>query len=455
MRRIYSFGFNTIFLVLALHPLVKTGSAKSPCASSPGGCSAHLNLAEAKNFAVMHNREVLALRHAAAEAKARAERALAPFFPAFGVTLGGQAQVTPQQNTLEPLGYFYLSYNLFNGYHDSYQHKIAVLEAEKAEIELKHKEHLAGLEVEKYFHDFLFSKAATELKKEAITVNTKLKNAASRRKAAGLGSDADSLEFSLRESILQAELVLLEQKTEEARIGLRKTLGEEIGSQIEPIGKLLHQHLDGDLMSELESLKKANPLLRASARELAIADFQAQSWRSRWLPKIDFEARAGYLENEATVNTFREKQSSGTFLLVAKLELFSGRDAAWQKVEGAAHKLKAEEELKAKLVNLVSEVERLFRRIKAIEQSVDLEALNELRARTYYETVLREYHAGIKNSSDVKAAADLLAETSLRWLRYKYDFLCERIELEKILGVPVATQIIAETPAVSKKEDQT
>lgn len=395
------------------------------------------SLEDAKSYAVKNNNEVKSFRHAVEEARARSGRATIPFFPNIGVASGVNTLTSSVSNDAAPVAYVYGTYNVFNGYQDTYKKSILELESEKKEIELQQKELLVGLEVEKYFHDSLYEKAAIGIKKNAIEVNKKLQTIASKRRQAGLGSEADSMEFELRESILEADLVLLEQKLEEARIGLRKTLGHEIGSKIEPVGELQHQHLIGDLMSHLNRIKDANPTLRISGHEVAISDFQAKNWRSKWLPKIDMEARAGYLELDLRP---ADKGTSVSFLLIAKMDLFSGYEASWERREGFARKLKSEEELKGKAVILVSEVERYYRRLKTIEKSVDLEEQNEIRAKKYYETILKEYHSGIKNSQDVKVAAEMLSEVSLRRVRYKYEFLMERIEMEKILGSKIAVE---------------
>lgn len=392
------------------------------------------SLDDAKKYAISNNNEVISFRHATEEARARSARARVPFFPNIGVAMGVNSLSSSQTHESAPLAYIYGSYNIFNGYKDSYQKQISEIETEKTEIILKQKELLAGLEVEKHFHSYLYQKTAIELKKSAIDLNNNLESIASQRRKAGLGSEADIMEFKLRSSILSADLVLLEQKKEEARIGLRKTLGHDIGSKIEPMGQLQHQHLRGDLMSYLNRLQNQNPILRVASHELAIADFQSQTWRSKWLPKVDFEARAGYQELDLRPT---DKGTGISLLLVAKMDLFSGQEATWEKREGLARKLKAEEDLKGKLVNLVSELETFFRRLKAIETSVDLEEKNEVRAQKYYSTVLKEYNSGIKNSQDVKVAAEMLSEVNLRRLRYKYDFLTERLEMEKLLGMQV------------------
>ncbi len=438
------FGAYCVILNLGLGSFARA----EPNSPTEEGQIVRFSLEDAKRYAVANNNEVKSFRHAVEEARARAGRSTVPFFPSVGVAGGVSTLSSSTTRDSAPVGYVYGSYNLFNGFKDTYQKNILELESEKAAIELNQKELLAGLEVEKYFHDYLYEQSAIKLKKTAIEVNAKLQNIAAKRRHAGLGSEADIMEFELRESVLNADLVLLEQKLEEARIGLRKTLGHEIGSKIEPIGELQHQHLVGDLMSHLNGLKNSNPTLRMSGHNVAIADFQSLSWRSKWLPKLDLEARAGYLGLEGQPT---DKGSSVSLSLVLKMDLFTGFESSWERSEGLARKLKSEEDLRGNTVTLVSDTERYYRRLKAIEKSVDLEEQNEIRAQKYYETILREYNSGIKNSQDIKVAAEMLSEVSLRRLRYKYEFLLERIEMEKILGSQVAVENMKDKEGHAKK----
>ena len=54
---------------------------------------------------------------------------------------------------------------------------------------------------------------------------------------------------------------------------------------------------------------------------------------------------------------------------------------------------------------------------------------------------MSEYRRGVKNSADVKVAAELLFETRARRESYKYDFLKERVDLERAIGKPIAVEV--------------
>lgn len=409
----------------------------------------HMTLEESKNYALTHNRGIKSLRHSLEEAKAKAWRATSAFFPMFGVVGGANTQLSNATNITSQIAYLHGSYNIFNGYKDSNQREIQDISTKNVELELKQKEFWLQLEVEKYFNTFINISITRILNKKSIELNAKLASVAQRRRQAGLGSDADIMEFSLRESSLKANLLILDQKIEEVRIDLRNHLGYELDEKIEPTGNLQHQHVVGVFQNYVNKLEQANPSLEISRNTSTIANIESKNWQSKWLPQINFEAKSGYLELDAKPDG--EKGLSTAFLLTAKMDLFSGYETRWEKQESLARKMKAEEELQIKKISLSSEIERHFVRLKAIEKTVDLEEKNEVLAEKYYETVLKEYNSGIRNSTDLKMAADLFSEVSLRRVQYKYEFLSSRIELEKALGFSVEVENIQDKDSHPQK----
>ncbi|MBI4405139.1 MAG: TolC family protein [Deltaproteobacteria bacterium] len=400
----------------------------------------NIGLDEAKKYAIDHNFEVLALRKQHEQAKASHKRSHSPFFPKIGIGAGADSKLSKTSETAG-VGFLYGNYNLFNGFEDSYRTRISEIEAEKAEIQLKRVEFRVGLEVEQVFHFYLFKKGAMQLKKEAIELNNTHKKMAAQRRASGLASDADVMEFDLRDSLLRSDMLLLAQELEEARANLRKLFGEEIGSKIEPRGALQHQHLEGVLMDYVKRIKDESEPVQLAARDVAIATTEEKLSQSRWLPKLDLEARVGYLPLDQRAPD-GGVTISGTAL--AKLDLFSGFDTFWEKRELAAKKLKSEAKLKNMIVTAMTQMEIAFRKVKTVQSRVDLEEENSERALKYYKSVVSEYKRGVKNSADVKVAAELLYETYLRREGYKYDFLTGKIELERLLGSSVVTEIVTD-----------
>ena len=398
-----------------------------------------VGLDDAKKYAIQHNFEVLSLRQALEEARARQGRAGSAYFPKLGIAGGADTQIS-NINENAAIGYLYGDYNLFNGFGDSYRTQIAALEEEKAEIRLKRAEFRVGLEVERAFHLYLYKKSTIELKREAIKLNETHKKMASTRKRSGLAADSDVMEFDLKDATLRSDLLLLDQEIEETRTVLKKLLGEEVGSKIEPIGSLQHQHMKGNLNDLVKRIKDESEPVLIGAKDIAISSLETKSAQSKWLPKLDLEVAAGYLPWDMRQLPSGSAQLSGK--LVARIDLFSGFETLYERREAEAKRLRQEAELKTAILSAMTDTENAYRRISTIQARVDLEEENESRAKKYYASVMNEYRRGVKNSADLRVAADGLFEVSLKRESFKFEFLNSRLDLEGALGGKVETEVI-------------
>lgn len=403
--------------------------------------NSNISLEQAKKHAIAHNFEVLSLKQAVEETTARARRARASYFPTFGIAGGADSEITANGNQTASVGFIYGNYNLFNGFGDVYRAEIADLEAERAQIKLERTAFRVGLDVEQVFHLYLFKKGVLKFREEALKLNDTHKKMALQRKASGMASDADIMEFDLRDALLRSDILLLQQELEGARSQLKRLLGEEIGGNIEPIGSLQHQHLTGTLMDYVNRIKgESEPVLVAS-RTMQAAVTESKIWQTRWFPRLDLEVKAGYLPLELRPAL---GGSSVSAMVLARVDLFSGFDTVWEKRESEAKRLRSEADLKNALLTAVTDMEIAFRRIKTIQARVDLEEQNAARSDRYYQTVFSEYRRGVKNSADVKVAAEQRYEVHVRREAYKYEFLNEKLALERALGGTVQVESVRE-----------
>ncbi len=401
-----------------------------------------LSLEDAKKYAISHNFEVQAMEKSYEEARARSGRSRSRFYPTLSLIGGADTVTTLTSNNTAPVGYAQAMYNVFSGFEHTSLVDIAESQADIAEIKLNQARFRIGLDVEKAFHSYLFKKGLIEYKKKALELNESHKKMARQRRASGLSVDSDVLEFDLRESILESDILLYEQELEEARTSLRRLLGEEVGAAVEPSGKLQHQHLRGKLMDYINRIRKESEAVRVASKEVEISTSESNLWRSRWMPKLDVEARVGYIDYN-----YRPQADSGFSYAVgvfAKIDLFSGFDTMWERREQTARRLRSELELKNQILQAVSQTEVAFRHIKVIEARVHLEAKNHERSAKYYKSTISEYRRGMKNSMDVKVAAEALYDVAVREETHKFDFLAQRIELERALGGPVDSVPVAD-----------
>lgn len=409
-----------------------------------------IDLETAKKYAISHNYGIAALRHEVEEIKSRGERTRSPFLPKFGVAGGVESQNSVDDSQAAPLAYAYGSYNIFNGNRDTYRKEISKSELEKADLKLKSAEFLVGLEVEEFFHAYLFKKGLIELKDGEIELNESHQKLVNETRLRGSVSDTDIMEFQLKDSTLKSELVALKQELEDARSNLKRLLGEEIGSNIQPVGNLQHQHIKGSLMDALAKIQTQSQDVKAKAIDVSIAKTESKIADARWLPEINLEGRVGYLSlGERT----KENTPQTSIALVAKMDLYTGGDAHWESREKSSNALKVEYQLKNEINDAIRKVEMGYRNLKVIETRADLEKDNATFAKRYYRSVLGEYKRGFKNSSDLSNASDKLNEAQARKLSLEFDFIRERIAVEKSLGSKLEIELVLPSDAASDADE--
>jgi outer membrane protein TolC len=398
-----------------------------------------IDLKTAKQYAINRNFGISARRHQIDELQQRYNRTAALFLPKIGIAGGAELESSDGTSDIANLGYVFGSYNLFNGLRDQKTRYIVDLEIEKARISLAAEEFRIGLEVEEYFHLYLFKKDTINLKDKYIQLNEVHRGYIRRSRSAGSVSETDVMEFDLKDATLKSELVALKQELDDARSNLKRLLGEEIGSNIEPVGNLQHQHVKGQLMDYLKRIEGHTELVKVAARDMEIASLEKDMTRSRWLPQIDIEAKAGYLP---LIERANKDKPGVSVALVAKMDIFSGYDSTYESREKQSGRLKREAEVKDQINTAVRKIEVAFRNIKVIEARADIEKNNAQFAKKYYDSVFSEYKRGFKNSSDLSAAVDRLYDTELRKATLEYEFIKERLGAERVLGSEIAVEVL-------------
>ncbi|MEZ4750377.1 MAG: TolC family protein [Bdellovibrionota bacterium] len=397
-----------------------------------------LTLDEAKRYAIANNYELAALKKAVEETDAAKGKEAAAFYPSLGVAGGLDTQLTRSGSTTIPLAYVYAEWNIFNGFRDINKLNAADREAATARVQLEKAKFRVGLEVESAFHAYLFHRGSLAVQSEALKLNAEHRKMARRRKNSGLATEADVMEFDIARSLLESEMVSLTQKLDAARIELKRLLGREVGRELEPVGSLQHQHVEGDLMSYLDRIQAESE--RVQVKKLAVekAEYERKATNSAWLPEIALQAHAGY-------ETLHERTTNSpdvSAMIVGKFDIFSGFGDVSERRQKTARLMKEEALLKQAILDAITGTEKAYRELKAIQERVDLEEANEDRTKGFYKTTVSEYNRGVKNSSDVRNAAEMYANAIFREQRYKYDFLVAKLNLERIIGYPVKTVLI-------------
>ena len=219
---------------------------------------------------------------------------------------------------------------------------------------------------------------------------------------AGLTTDAELLDFQIKQDNLLNEILANELKIKENENAIKNIFGnkfslEELKSKIP--------------LNESTELKKAqipeNLNLTQLSQDVSLSELEINKSKSSYLPKIDLEAKAGSITPQTKM--FKDKTEHQVALTLT-IPLFSGYSS-----DAFSHQMILDKQLKERIfknyqVNLPSILENEEKRI---ELNRHLLAANEKtlkKAEKFQEQTISEYKRGIKNSPDLISASDRIFE---------------------------------------------
>ena len=437
------FYFKVSIFLLCCSSLLTGAEVGKTDKVAPVASTSKLTLKDAKSFAVRHNYDVKALEKRIQSFKATSQSLRSTFYPHFGIAGGFENESTDGKGESASLTYVFGNINLFNGFRDVYSIDLNDAEIQTLAIKFARKKFEVELSVEQAFHEYLYVSDLIRLKDEELKINRKHQKLVNQMLKVGEASHTDVKEFDIKESVLSSELVDLLYKKESARIDLRKYLGDDVGAKIEPVGVLQHLIVEGKLQDYVKLVTESGYDVKLSKIEYERSVTNLKSIRADWMPKVDFEVQAGLLPLESRSEAQAKDENSVGYVFLAKIDLFSGLDSYWRRKSLVYEKEFRSLALKSSILNSLSDLEKSFRRLKSIEKSVALEKGNTKKIEKYYESVFKEYKRGYKNSADLNSASDWFFSTKAKQLNYKFEFLKEKIALEKQLGTYLNVKIIS------------
>lgn len=387
-----------------------------------------LTLPELIQEATARHARIQEVKNLAEAASHRSAQAFSPFLPELGVEGGWERW---QTNASGNFGYVYGRYNLFRGWQDRIQLDLRESEESLARLEFERTRNWVEREVSAHYYQLLHIDESIRLKEEALSLNLEQIERVNKRVRTGLTSNVDQLEFSLRETLLESDLLLLRQKRVEAQANLALAVGHDRGdAAIEITGSLAEPALDRrsgmNASDRLKiALKQRQDIKAAEQSELA-ARLAHRSTLGEWLPQINVEALFGK-------SPLQEREVSGTpasaLIFKVTLPLFSGLSSHHERQARAFEVARAEASLELKKIEIQNGVEIASARLDALEKRLPLEEKNAARAREYYALTLSEYNRGVKNSPDLAGATERMFETRQRLLDFRKDYQLARIAL--------------------------
>ncbi|MFK7871785.1 MAG: TolC family protein [Oligoflexales bacterium] len=352
------------------------------------------------------------------------------FYPSIGIQAESPNLINSSQS--QGQSYLYLKQNILNKNNDHRN-----IDIEKSNIikqkkinEIK-KFHIT-LDVEFEFHKSTYYQDLIYIQEYAIKQNRSHIKIAKSLMSKGRFSKADVMFFEAQNATLKSDLEGLKQDLEESRIEIKRLLGNKIGPYIRPVGRLTHQHIEEDLMFYINKGYQSNEQIILTSYEIEKSSYYLQRHYNDWLPDINLEVKSGYI-NASNSQRKLETQAVISF----DFNFFSGFSGNHTKNIDRYTYEKNNLKLKQDILDLITNIEISYRRLKTIEKRIDLESKNIDMNLTYFNFIEKEYKRGYKTSSDLLDALSRYIQSQKKSKKLKFSFLSERIQLEKTLGSKV------------------
>ncbi len=356
------------------------------------------------------------------------KQAFASYLPELSLEGGYQSSNSDGETSRGSFGYGRAAINLYRGGKDqahmdarSEEEKFQKMRYEKSKVQIEH-------EVSKKYYELLYLQEGIALNEEALRENKSQTSLALKKRAAGYTSQADVLEFALREATLNSDIIFLKREESTKERELRLLLGRADEPFVRVGGHLRRERLRKDVDVLLKIALQERMDLNEANKDIAVSNLQYKSLVADYFPKVDLEGKYGKFAGQ-------EQNNNSVVKLQVSIPLFSGFDTFHgrqvKSIEIASSELRANRIRKEIKVQL----EKAMERLRSIDERLNLEEKNIERSKLYYTITLGEYKKGIKNSPDVAGAAERLFDARLRNLEFRKDFYLTRLEIAEAVGI--------------------
>lgn len=354
------------------------------------------------------------------------------FFPAFSLE-GGQLFAKHEEEKAS--GHFLFGkaeWNLYRGGFDRAQIQKAQLSLDLERKKLQFTKSKIRNEVSKHYYELLFILEGLSLKERALAMNDEQMKLARTKKNSGFTSQADVIEFELRNAMLQSDLLLLKQDREQKS----KELAFDLG--LKPTQAILsikgHLHRDPTKLDQaklLEQLKLNNISIIESESIYQGSEWDKKSNFAEYLPRFDIEAQYGRLASDELVYP---GDTNYSVMLKVSIPLFSGLETVYS--QRALNSLLQAQRYEVLNQNrsLELELENILDSITMLNQRLDIEEKNLSLSEEYYKITLAEYKRGVKNSPDMVGASERLLDARIRNLEFRRDLLLALLRASELVG---------------------
>lgn len=323
-------------------------------------------------------------------------------------------------------------WNLYRGGKDSAERSKREIEENLARRQLDQTKTKIAREVSRVFYEMAFTLESIAIKEKALELNQEQTKLAHTKKSAGFTSEADVIEFELREATIKSDIKELLQEKQSKSKELSVFLGRsEASNDLAVKGHLEKATQIPNKNKLIQTISDLNPDIIEAKANLESSKEDKATARSGFLPKIDLQAKYGKIANEEKVFSENNNYSVG---LTVNIPLFSGFSSANELSVATAQVAHSEALVMKQSLSAKAEAETLFSQLATIQERLDLEEKTLSRSEQYYKITLGEYRRGVKNSPDMVGAAERLLNSRIRNLEFRRDFQINRLRLLAMVG---------------------
>lgn len=354
------------------------------------------------------------------------------FSPKISVEGGPQSTKFDDEKSDATALYGKAEWNLYNGGSDKAVIDLSKLEIQIQEKRIKFLKNKIKKDVSKIYYELQFILESISLKQKALELNSQQMKIAKAKNSSGFTTSSDVLEFDLRNSTLQSDLVLLNQQLDQKSRDLDVLLSRKNQFAPETVkGHLAREGFNFNREDLLAKIQNNNDQILLSKIELQQGETERQQAKSQFLPKLDLEARYGNLANDEKV--FNDKDNYSV-ILKFNIPIFSGFEDYNSMKSISAKVASTQMAIDQKGISLGAELDLSLAEIKALNSRLDLEEKNLERSEKYYKLTLNEYRRGVKNSPDMVGASERLLEARIRNLEYRRDLILAKAKILELTG---------------------
>lgn len=356
----------------------------------------------------------------------------AKYYPQLAIEGGPQSSQFDHDKSSGSSLYAKLDWNLYRGGLDQSSIELAQSQVQAHEKNLRALKNILKNEVSKIYYELQFILESIALKQKAIELNSQQMKVAKVKNNSGIISSSDVLEFDLRESTLNSDLIFLNQQLEIKSKELNSKLSRESNSSVEKVkGHLTRENIRFVRTEIIQKIHNQNSSLNEITIEIAKNENEKKGFRSQYLPSINLEGRYGKLATEENIFNQNNNYYIG---LKFNLPLFSGFESlnAFQSMNEKI--LANQKAFDQKIIELNQELDSLLIEVRALNQRLDIEEKNIERSEKYYQLTLIDYRRGIKNSPDMVVASERLLDARIRNLEYRRDLKLAQLKILSLAG---------------------